>query len=292
MYPGTHARTRPDHPAVVMARSGTVMTYAELDEQSNRMAQLLWAAGLRPGDHIAFCLENSPTFFVLVWAAQRSGLYYTPISTRLLPAEVEYIAGHCGAAALVISGQREDLLAALDHALPGARVRLTTGEPTGRWEALGPALAGQPADPLAEELEGVDMLYSSGTTGRPKGVRRPLTGNPAGTADNAVWMLRELFGCDDQTVFLSTAPLYHGAPLILGTAVHRLGGTLIVMEKFDAIDALEFIDLYGVTHSQWVPTMFVRLLKIEPALRERYRPPATGWPSTVRARARSRSRSR
>lgn len=270
MYPGTYAKSIPEHAAVIMARSGEVMTYAELDARSNQLAQLLFREGLRPGDHVAFCLENSPTFFALVWAAQRSGLYYTPISTRLLPTEVEFVVDHCGARALIVSGQRTDLLTELDERLPTVHVRLSTGEATGHWESYAAAVADCPATALEAELEGVDMLYSSGTTGRPKGVRRPLTGKPAGTADNAVWMLQELFGCDENTIFLSTAPLYHGAPLVLGTAVHRLGGTLIVMEHFDTVDALESIELYQVTHSQWVPTMFVRLLKISREERSRF----------------------
>ena len=124
-------------------------------------------------------------------------------------------------------------------------------------------------EPVADELEGVEMLYSSGTTGRPKGVRRPLTGAPAGTPDNAVVLVRDVFGCDGETVFLSTAPLYHGAPLILSTAVQRLGGTVVVMERFDALAALGAIERYRVTHSQWVPTMFVRLLKLAPDARGR-----------------------
>jgi long-chain acyl-CoA synthetase len=270
MYPGAHAVLKPDAPAVIMARTGETMTYAELDAASNRFANLLFDAGLRPGDHIAFVLENSPIFFVLVWAAQRSGLYYTPVSTRLLPHEVEYIVGHCGAKALVVSGAREDLLTALDGRLPQVTVRLTTGAARGGWRSYADDVGGYPTTPLETELEGVDMLYSSGTTGRPKGVRRPLTGNPAGTADNAVWMLQKLFGCDGDTVFLSTAPLYHGAPLVLGTAVHRLGGALVVMERFNPIDALECIELYRVTHSQFVPTMFVRLLKLPAEHRTRY----------------------
>ncbi len=270
MYPGTHAATRPHHPAVIMARTGEVLTYAEMDARSNQFAQLLASEGLRPGDHIAFCLENSPTFFAIMWAAQRSGLYYTPISTRLLPHEVAYIVDHCGAKAVVISGARSDLLTELDGLLPAARLRLTTGPATGSWRSYDEETAGQPSSPLEVELEGVDMLYSSGTTGRPKGVRRPLTMRPAGTADNAVWMMRELFGCDETSVFLSTAPLYHGAPLVLGTAVQRLGGTLVVMEHFDPVESLQLIERYGITHSQWVPTMFVRLLKLPEESRTRF----------------------
>ncbi len=262
MYPGAHARSTPERAAVIMARSGEVMTYAQLDQRSNQVAQLLYHEGLRPGDHIAFCVYNSPTFFALVWAAQRSGLYYTPVSTRLLPHEVEYIVEHCGATALIVSGERGDLLSELDDRLPGVAVRLSTGEAVGSWRCYDDVVASCPSTPLDVEMEGSDMLYSSGTTGRPKGVRRPLTHSPVGTEDNAVWMLRELFGCDGSTVFLSTAPLYHSAPLVLGTAVHRIGGTLVVMERFDPVDALECIQLYRITHSQWVPTMFIRLLKV------------------------------
>ena len=270
MYPRVHAQTAPDKPAVIMAASGATVSYAQLDERSIRLSRLLYDRGLRPGDAIAYLIENNESYFEVVWAAQRSGLYYTPVSVRLTPGEVEYIVRDSGAKAVIVSEHRRDAAVALSDALADIPVRLFIGDPPEGWESYRQAVAAVPAEPLDVELEGVDMIYSSGTTGRPKGVRRPLPLLPAGTPDNGVMLMRDLFGCDGSTVFLSTAPLYHGAPLILSTAIQRLGGTVVVMERFDAEEALAAIERYGVTASQWVPTMFVRLLKLEPAARSRY----------------------
>ena len=268
MYPPTHALAEPNRPAVVMADSGAVVTYAELDARSNELAQLLWERGVRPGDNVAWSVENNEQFFDLVWAAQRSGLYYTPISTRLGVAETAYIVNDSGARVIITSSARADLARGLTSELPGVHTRLLLGDATiDGWERYEDVVGAQPSTPLDRELEGVDMLYSSGTTGRPKGVRRPRTDNPAGTADNAVFLVRDVFGCGGDSVFLSTAPLYHGAPLVLSTAIHRLGGTVVVMERFDPAFALELLERHGVTHSQWVPTMFVRLLKLDDATR-------------------------
>jgi long-chain acyl-CoA synthetase len=268
MYPGTHARTRPEHPAVIMATSGHVVTYGELDARSNRLAQLLRQRGLRPGDTVAWSVENNEHFFELVWAAQRSGLYYTPISTRFGADETAHIVEDSGASVFITSAARRDLAADLTERLPAVHSRIMMGDvAVPGWEPYDRLVAAQPPEPVDPETEGVDMLYSSGTTGRPKGVRRPFTGLPAGTPDNAVFLVRDVFGCDAGTVFLSTAPLYHGAPLILSTAIHRLGGTVVVMERFDPGLALALIERHAVTHSQWVPTMFVRLLKLPDAMR-------------------------
>jgi long-chain acyl-CoA synthetase len=240
------------------------VTYGELDARSNRLARFFYDRGLRPGDAVAFSIENQERFFDVVWAAQRSGLYYTPISTRLGPDETAYIVEDCGARVFITSHARRDLAEGLEGRLPAVGTRLLIDdEALEGWESYDEVVARYPARPLDTEVEGVDMLYSSGTTGRPKGVRRKFTGAPAGTPDNAVFLVRDIFGCDAGSVFLSTAPLYHGAPLILSTAIHRLGGTVVVMERFDAVAALTMVGRYQVTHSQWVPTMFVRLLKLD-----------------------------
>jgi long-chain acyl-CoA synthetase len=266
MYPGTHARTTPDKPAVIMSGTGEVVTYRQLDERSNRLAHLWRAQGLGPGDAIALCMENNPRFFEVTWAAQRSGLYYTPVNARLTAAEAAFIIDDCGARVLVVSAARRELAEALDGSCGGLQLRLWVGaDPPPGWISYDEAVAAHPATPIADEVEGMDMLYSSGTTGRPKGVRRPRLDVPAGTEDKAVYLVRDVIGCDSSTVFLSTAPLHHGAPLILSMAQHRLGATVVVMERFDAADALAVIERHRITHSQWVPTMFVRLLKLPDA---------------------------
>ena len=267
MYPGEHARTRPDHPAVVMAATGATLTYRQLDEASNRAAQLFRALGLRPGDGIAVLLENHPRFYEVVWGAQRAGLYYTPLSTRLTPGEVEYIVGDCDAKVLVTSAAMGDLASALVERMPGVRTRLMldgTRPGYASWEA---AVATHPATPIADEVEGLDLLYSSGTTGRPKGVKLTLRHDPLGTPNALVRLAQALYGMGEDTVYLSPAPLYHAAPLRFNLAVQRLGGTCVIMEHFDAAEFLRLVARHGVTHTQVVPTMFIRMLKLPEAER-------------------------
>ena len=261
MYPGSHAQTQPDRAAYVMATSGETVSYRQLDEASNRGAHLLRSLGLSPGDPIAFFMENHPRLLEICWAAQRSGLVYTPISSRLTAPEVEYIVKDCGAKLLLTSVAKREVAEELGETLPGV-VRFSVGGalPGHRdWES---ETAGQPSTPIPDEVEGQDMLYSSGTTGRPKGVKIPYVERPMGTPDSVLALAKGLYGFDETSIYLSPAPLYHAAPLRFCMAVLRIGGTIIVMENFDALDALRCIEKYRVTHSQWVPTMFVRMLKL------------------------------
>lgn len=270
MHPAAIAARTPDKPAVIMAGSGAVLTYRQLDEGSNRFAQLLRAQGLRPGDGIAVFLENHPRFFEIIWAAQRAGLYYTAISSRLTAPEVAYIVGDCGAKVLVSSRKLAEVAAALGDQIPGVERRLMLDGAIAGWESFDDAVAAFPATPIADEQEGSDMLYSSGTTGRPKGVRPPLGERPLGTPPGLQLLVTALYGANSDTVYLSPAPLYHAAPLRFNLAVQRLGGTCIVMEHFDALEALRIIERHRVTLSQWVPTMFVRFLRLPEADRAQF----------------------
>lgn len=247
------------------------MTYGELDQRSNRLAHEFRRQGLEAGDSVALLIENNERFFEVVWAAQRAGLYYTPINTRLTADEIAYIVNDCGARTLIVSDAFGATAQQLTEMVPSVSSKLLLGDSgLPGWSNYDEVLAKHQPTPIADECEGVDMLYSSGTTGRPKGVRRRRAHVPAGTPDNAVRLMDDVFGCDGDTVFLSTAPLYHGAPLILSMAIHRLGGTVVVMEKFDPLESLALIARYAVTHSQWVPTMFIRLLKSDPDERRRF----------------------
>jgi acyl-CoA synthetase (AMP-forming)/AMP-acid ligase II len=270
MYPAVHARSQPDKVAYRMAESGRSVSYRELEERSNRGAQLLRSLGLRRGDHIALCMENNEHFHVVCWAAQRAGLYYTAISSRLTPPEVEYIVNDCGAKAFVSSLAKRELAEALADRCPALVGRyLVDGEAArfGSWQA---ACAQQPATPIADESEGAPMLYSSGTTGRPKGVKHPLPNGPIGTPPPLVAGINAMYGVTKDSIYLSPAPLYHSAPLGFTMAMLRVGGSVIVMEHFDAERALALIEQHRVTHSQWVPTMFVRMLKLPEAVRARH----------------------
>ena len=267
-HPSVHATTNPDKPAVIMGSSGEVITYGELDAASNRFAQLLRARGFQIGDTIALCFDNNPVFFALCWGAQRAGLIYVAVSCRLTAPEIAYIARDSGARLLVGNGAFGDVFDAVAQIEPGlAQLRLGgTGE-----HDLTAALAAMPAEPIADERAGIDMLYSSGTTGKPKGVRVPLPEDPAiGSGNGLLDLARGAFGLDEDTIYLSPAPLYHAAPLRWSLTVQKLGGTVVCMEKFDPELALQLIERHRVTASQWVPTHFVRLLKLDEAVRHRY----------------------
>jgi len=273
-HPGAHAAVDPDRPAIVMAREvhqppqRQTVTYAELDGESARLARAWRAAGLRPGDGVALLVENHPRFLVAAWAAQRSGLYFTPISPQLGAGEVGYILGDCGASVLVASARTAAVAAAAAAGLDTTlRMRLLVDDPADGDVADGfvgwdEAVAGHPAAPVDGETEGADMVYSSGTTGRPKGIKRPLGGHPFGTAPRRLAAMVGRFGFGADTVYLSPAPLYHAGPLRYAMTAQRLGATVVVMDRFDAAAALDALERHRVTHSFWVPTMFVRLLQL------------------------------
>lgn len=267
-HPSYHASEDPTRAAVIMGGSGAVMTYGELDAASNRFAQLLRARGLAIGDTVALCLENRAEFLALAWGAQRAGLVYVAVSSRLAAPEIAYIARDSGAGLLVGSGYTAAALDAVAQVVPEvAQLRFDTDGPL----SLEAAMAQMPDTPIADERAGCDMLYSSGTTGRPKGIRFPLPEDPAiGGANFLVAMATQAFGVTEGAVYLSPTPLYHAAPLRWCMTIHRLGGAVVVMEKFDPDQALELIERYKVTDSQWVPTHFVRMLKLPEAVRLKY----------------------
>jgi len=265
----THARAMPDKPAIICPSSGETRTYRQLNDRSNRLARLLRARGLRRGDHVALFIENHPAYFEAIWACLRSGLYVTPIN-RYLPAnEAAYIVDNCDAAALVASSALE-ASEELGRLSPRCSVKLSVGGPLPGFEDYDSALAGQSPEPIADESVGSFMLYSSGTTGKPKGIKRPLPETSAANGVPGLFITTEMWGMGPDTVYLSPAPLYHSAPAGYTNAILQVGGTLVVMEKFDAEEALRLIERYKVTHSMWVPTMFVRMLKLDAETRERY----------------------
>ena len=270
MHPYVHAKTHPDKPAYIMAATGEAVTYRQLDDQSNRIAQLFRAAGLRAGDHISLFLENNPRFFEICWGAQRSGLIYTAISSRLTAAEVDYIVTDCGAKLFVTSKYLADRAAELGRLMKGVTDRYMLDGTIAGYRSWEEAVARQPATRIADETAGHDMLYSSGTTGRPKGVLPVVEPQPI-DADNPLFQItRKLYGMGEDTVYLSPAPLYHAAPLRFNMTVMKLGGTSVIMEHFDAEEFLALVPKHKITHTQVVPTMFVRFLKLPDEVRLKY----------------------
>jgi len=271
MWPAPHAAANPDKPAYVMAGSGEVVTYRELNDRSNRLAQLLHDRGLRFGDHVAIFMENNARYLEVAWAAQRSGLYFTAVNYHFNAEEVAYILDNCDAKDVVVSAALGAVLHDLLAVIPTrVETRLAVGGDVGGYELYEEVTSVYPAAPLAEELEGHAMLYSSGTTGRPKGIKYPLERRPVGNPAPSFAGFGAIYQLDESSVYLSPAPLYHSAPLQFCIAMTRIGGTVVILERFDPEGALAAIEKHRVTHAQLVPTMFVRMLKLPEEVRRRY----------------------
>ncbi len=270
LFPGAHLPQLADKPAVIMADTGATMTYGELDAQANRLSQLFRAQGLQSGDHVAFCMENNIDYLALAWGCHYAGLYYTAISSRLQTSEMAYIIDNSAAQAFITSPYKADQALELADQMPNVKIRLSVGGGIDGYLDYHETIAEYPAEPLADRVEGQDMLYSSGTTGRPKGIKVPLTGEPLGTAPGLLTLARMLFGCHEKAIYLSPAPMYHAAPLRFCMAFHRMGATVVAMERFDPEAALANIEKYKITASQWVPTMFVRMLKLDDDVRAKF----------------------
>ena len=267
MHPSIHAQSTPDKPAWRMAGSGQTVSYRQLDEASNRLAHYFRSVGVGIGDRIALMLENHPRYFEICWAAQRAGIVYTAISSRLTAGEAAYIVNDCGAkvfiSSMALAGQAAELLGQT----PRVQTRLMLDGTIDGYQAYEAAVAGFPTERIADESAGGDMLYSSGTTGRPKGVFVPPESTDIAYVNSLLKVCIGPWQMGPETLYLSPGPLYHAAPLRFAMAVMRLGGTVVVMEHFDAAEFLALVEKHRITHTQVVPTMFVRMLKLPEAQR-------------------------
>jgi long-chain acyl-CoA synthetase len=267
-----HAEANPAKPAVIMHPSGTVVTFGEMEARANRLAHHFRRAGLVEGDTVAVLMENNEHLHTVMWAARRSGLYYAVINTHLTPAEAAYIVDNSGARAVIGSrGMRkvcEGLAEHLPSGLPG--LLMIADDDMNGWQRYPECVAHQPITAIDDELEGDLLQYSSGTTGRPKGIRRELSHLPPTEMPNMLSALLMAIGIEGDSVYISPAPLYHTAPCLWTMSAHALGVTVVVMEKFDPEQTLEAIQLYRVTHGQFVPAMFVRMLKLPESVRDSY----------------------
>jgi long-chain acyl-CoA synthetase len=267
-----HAETEPRRAAIIRSATGEVSTYAGLESRANRLAHVFWDLGLRRGDHIALLMENSLQFAEAIAAAARSGLYYTPVSSHLTAAEVAYIVADCGAAVVITSEALMDVAAGAMPSCPAVTHWYAVGvrEATGPFTSYDAAIEHASPEPLDREWLGMAMMYSSGTTGRPKGILRPLPDAAPAQSDDAVRMGRGLMKFRPGMTLLIPAPLYHAAPHAALAATLQLGATSVIMDRFDAGQLLELIERYRVTHVQMVPTMFTRVLALPEAVRTRY----------------------
>jgi fatty-acyl-CoA synthase len=266
-----HAQATPDKPAVILYPSGTSLTFGELEARANQLAHLFRRHGLREGDAVAILMENNEHFHTAMWGARRAGLYYVPINTHLTAAEAAYIIDNSAAKAIISSAALRPVLEGLAEHLPAGlpELRLIAGGSLDGWLDYPQCAADQPVTPIDDEIEGDLLQYSSGTTGRPKGIKRPLPHLPPSVAPGLMTALVS-FWANPEGIYLSPAPLYHTAPSVWSMTFQAAGIPVVVMERFDAEGALDAIGRHRVTHGQFVPVMFTRMLKLPAAVRESY----------------------
>ncbi|MEG3089629.1 acyl-CoA synthetase [Sphingomonas sp. PB4P5] len=270
MHPVHHAAATPDKAAYIMAATGETVTYGQLDARANQGAHLLRALGLKRGDGIAVLMDNSARYLEVMWAAERTGVYCTCLSSKLTASEADYILRDGNCRVLIASKGCVPVAEALLPTIADVTRYMVDGTIDG-YESYEAARDAMPATPIADPVPGGILLYSSGTTGKPKGVKHALSEAPFATDVSPLVMLgKGLYGFGPDMVYLSPAPLYHAAPLRWSMAVQQTGGTVVVMERFDPEAALRYIEQYRITHAQWVPTHFIRLLKLPPEARARY----------------------
>jgi long-chain acyl-CoA synthetase len=270
VYLGDHARSTPDRAAVTMWPSGASATFGELYDRAVRLANLFRAAGLVPGDRVAVFSYNHLRYYEVVWAALTSGLYVVPVNAHSTADEAGWVIADSGAQALVVSASTAAVAGRLAPKTPDVRLRISLDGTVGDHVGIDEATAGQPATPTEPERLGTYMFYSSGTTGRPKGIKPTLPDAPASDGDVLQLAVQHQFQVDQASVYLSPAPLHHAAPLRVSTCAMGVGAHVVCLDRFDAEQALAAIERFGVTSSQWVPTMFVRMLKLPAEVRERY----------------------
>lgn len=245
--------------AFVMCSTGEKVSFGELEDRANQGAHLIRSLGVGTEDHIAILMENRREFMEICFAADRCGVYYTTISTHFKHAEIAYILRDCSAKILIVSEKFRFLCAETQIPEDCKILYVSAKHETNSWDF---ALSCMPTEPIEDEAQGLDMLYSSGTTGRPKGIKWPLPNTVCGEKTMLIELLSALFHYGPDTRYLSPAPLYHAAPLRHSMVTIKMGGVAYIMERFDPIEALKCIERYQITHSQWVPTMFVRMLKL------------------------------
>jgi long-chain acyl-CoA synthetase len=272
MYTGKHAHLRPLQPAFIMANFGETVSYAELEARSNRLAHLFRNRGMKRLDHYAIYMENNSRYLEACGAGEKTGLYFTCVNSYLTATELAYIVNNSQSRILITSLAKLDVVREALTQCPKVELCIVAdgeGE-SDRIVGLSEVTAGLPKTPVENPCIGTAMLYSSGTTGRPKGILRPLAEQPPSQQLPVSDFLQKLWHYREGMIYLSPAPLYHAAPQAAVNLTIRMGGTVIIMESFDPQRYLELVETWGVTHSQLVPTMFSRMLKLPEDVRTRY----------------------
>ena len=272
-HTGHWAQVQGDVPAIIMASSGETVTFREFEDNANRCAQLLRKLGLKRGDVFALWSGNNPRFLEITSAMSRSGLYMVPIASKLHAHEAAYIIGDSGAKLLIVDAglkhahEMAEQLAALCPGIAHAYSIRSDLRGMERWED---AIAQMPASLIADPSAGLQMMYSSGTTGKPKGVQRPLGEESFDALSGYGMFMQHRYKSRPGTTFLISAPLYHAGPFSMSTTELNIGATVLLFERFDAEEMLAGIERYRPERAQFVPTMFVRLLKLPEEVRAKY----------------------
>ena len=272
MYTGKHAHLRPLQPAFIMANSGESVSYAELEARTNRLSHLFRKRGLKRLDHYAIYMENNSRYLEACGAGEKAGLYFTCVNSYLTAVELAYIVNNSESRILITSLARLDVAREALKACPRIELCIVadgTGE-SDHIVGLNEVTAPFPKTPIEDACIGAAMLYSSGTTGRPKGILRPPPDQPPSQQSPLFDFLQKLWRYREGMIYLSPAPLYHAAPQAAVNLAIRMGATVIIMENFDPQRYLELVEKWGVTHSQLVPTMFSRMLKLPEEVRSRH----------------------
>lgn len=269
-HPGVFAQKTPNKPAIIMGGSGQQISFGEFEEISCQIAHMMCQNGLSKGDRVAVLLENHPLYMPIAWGVFRAGLRFVAVATHLTQKEIDYILNDSGAALFITSKAMEKTVLSLQMKNISSENRFVTDGEIRGFNNLQERLSKQEKTETIDQVEGIEMLYSSGTTGMPKGILKPMPTGTFGVPSDGYKLTAKIYGFDEKTIYLSTAPQYHAAPLLFSLRTLRFGATVVIMEKFDAETSLRLIQKYKITHSQWVPTMFIRLLQLPEHTRLKY----------------------